>query len=489
MKQTQRIAKNMTVIVLSELIGFGLNFITIVVIARYLGVDQFGKYSFMLAFVWIFQLIADSGLSNIMIREIAVRKENLAYQLGVTKSLIWVFSFIAFAFIVLVVNIINPEEVVKNATQIMGLAVIATVHAIGYTSVFRAMEEMEYNAVGFVLHKIILLGLILFVIKSSLGLREIALSYLLSNVSLWFFYYVIVRFRYLKPKMVIDFKAWRFYIAESIPIGIGSLLRKISWQVDILILSAISTATAVGLFSAAYRIIQSINLLPQTVAMPLFPVYSRLARSSHAELFTAYEKSLKFMYLLSVPLVVILVALSRAIVLVVYKQQFEASSFALQILSLTLIFLFPTAQFVYLFAALNKQQFYTVSSVACLLINVALDFMLIPKMGFVGACIGTLGAEVTLFGIGIYFAKKIDKNFSFIRVSWKPLVSGIAMWAVLCQFKAFPMHWMIVGILLSAGVYILLNIILKTFSKSELYAIKDSIFFMRKTSTVPHAGN
>ena len=108
MKQSQRIAKNISVMVLAELVGFGLNFIITVLIARYLGLIGFGNYSFVIAFVGVFQMIADSGLNNILIREIAVNRDNLGYQLGVTKSLIWVFSIIVFLLIVLIINIINP---------------------------------------------------------------------------------------------------------------------------------------------------------------------------------------------------------------------------------------------------------------------------------------------------------------------------------------------------------------------------------------------
>ena len=488
MKQSQRIAKNIIVMLSAEMIVFGLNLLIVILIARYLGVAGFGKYSFIIAFVGLFQMIADSGLSNIMIREVAVDKDNLKYQLGVTKSLIWVFSIIAFLLIVLIINIINPEVEVRNTTYIMGIALLATVHTVGYSSIFRAMEEMEYNAVGLVLHKIFLISLVMFVIKHRLGLVEIAIAYLISNISQWFFYYVIISRRYLKPRMIINIKAWRYFISEAVPIGIASILRKISWQVDILILSAIGTVASVGLFSAPYKIIQSINLLPHIMSMPLFPLFSRLARTSYRELFQAYEKSLKFMYLLSIPIVVILATLSNSIVSLLFGTKFVNSYIALQILSLTIIFLFPAAQFIYLFSALGKQRLYTISSFVSLAVNIILDFILIPRFDFIGACIGTLIAEILLFSIGVYFAKSMNENISFIRASWKPVVSGILMWAALYQFRDSSIYWMLCGVFASILVYILSTIILKTFSKNELHTIKESIRFIRKVPAVSTAG-
>lgn len=483
MKQSQRIAKNVSVVLISELIGFGLNFLITVFIARHLGTEGFGKYSYILAFVWIFQIIADSGITTIMVREFAVKKDTLLYQFGTFKSLIWASSIIVFLLIVLGINIINPEDTVRNATYIMGLSVLTTLHAVGYGSIFRAMEEMEYNAAGFIIHKVFLLGLVLLSINLRGGLEGIAIAYLISNLLLWMFYYIIVRYRYFNPKIIIDLKMWRFYVAEAIPIGIASILRKISWQVDILILSAISTTASVGLFSAAYKIIQSLNLLPQTVSIPLFPVYSRLAKTSQDELFHAFEKSLKFMFIMSIPLVVLIATLSHTILLSVLGPDFEASSIALQILSFVLIFLFPTAQFVYLFSALNRQRLYTISSLACLLINIILDFILIPEIGFVGACIGTLVAEITLFGFGMYFLKTINRNVSLTRVVWKPVTSGLIMLVILYQFRDRSLYWLVPGIFVSGLGFLLTNIILKTFSRNEIFMIKDGLFFMKKLNT------
>jgi len=488
MKQSQRIVKNIAVMIAAEIIGFSLNFVIIILIARYLGVTGFGHFSFIIAFVGIFQLIADSGLCNIMIREIAVHKDKFAYQLGVTKSLIWIFSIAAFLLIYLIINIINPDIEVRQATYIMGISTLAIVHAQGYTSVFRAMEEMEYNAMGFVLQKLVLLSLIIPVIKSELGLKEIAASFLAANIFLWFFYYIIISRRYSRPKMIINMGAWWYFITEAIPIGIAGILRKITWQVDILILSAIGTASSVGLFSAPYRIIHSANILPHTISVPLFPFFSRLARHSYHELFPAYEKSLKFMYLFSIPIVVILATLARSIVAILFGDTFEESYKALQILSLTLIFLFPAAQFIYLFSALGKQRLFTVSSIICLIINIILDFILIPKFDFIGACIGTLVAEIILFAIGIYFLKLIEKNVSFIRASWKPALSGFLMWIVLSQCKDVSLFWTVCGIVASILTYVSSIIILRTFSRSELSLIKESILFVRKTPGVSNSG-
>lgn len=483
MKPFQRVFKNISSLLVAEALGFPLNFILTLLLARYLGVETFGDYSFVMAFVFVFQLIADAGLSNILIREIATNREKLPYQLGVTKSLMWAFSLFTFLLIVAAVPFVRPEPPVRAALYIMGLAVLATVHAVGYTSVFRALEEMEYNAIGFVLHKVILFLLVLVVMWIKKGLPEIAAAYLLANLSLWFFYYWIIRTRYPRPQRVWDLRAWGFLLREAVPVGIAIVLRRVSWQVDILVLTAIGTSRSVGLFSAPYKILQALNVLPQTISLPLFPVYARLARDSLDELFETYERTLRLLVTGSVPLALLLTVFSPSIVFVLFGRPFQESYVAMEILSLTLLFLFPTSQFIYLFSALGKQHFYTVASLVGLAANVVLAFLLIPRLDYVGAALATLCSEMLLFATGIAYVKRLERGVSLRRALGRPLAAGLVMLAVVFPFRLLSFSLHAPGALLGIVIYVLAAFAFGAVSRSELRLLRESLRFSRKEST------
>ena len=159
---------------------------------------------------------------------------------------------------------------------------------------------------------------------------------------------------------------------------------------------------------------------------------------------------------------------------------------ALQILSINIIFLFQTSQFVYLFSAMGKQRLFTISSIAGLGVNIILDFLLIPKFDFIGACIGTLVAEVSLFAIGVFFIKATNRDISFLRASWKSLTSCILMAVILYQFRGASLPWVMLGILASTAGYALSIMALKLFSAGEISTMRESImFFKRKSCPVP----
>ncbi|MBI3995990.1 MAG: flippase [Nitrospirae bacterium] len=468
MRQVQRIAKNVVVLVGAEVIGSVLNLVTIALIARALGVGGFGRYSFVMAIVAVFQLVADVGVTNIFIREVATKKEELARWLGAAKSLVWCLSFLSFLLMVLAFRISSADPQIHLAGYIMGAAVLATFHAVVYNAVFRAFEEMEYNALGFTLHKILLLALVFTAITQGYGLIGIFTAYLAANLSLWVFFYSLVFKRHLRPRLRFDPGLWRTLLKESIPLGIGIIIRRIGWQADILILTAIGTPLSVGLFSAAYKIIQAVNLLPTVLAMPLFPVLSRLAVDSPQKLLKTYGQCVKIFCIVSLPIVVLLSELAPWIIRICFGPEFSGAAPALALLAAALLFLFPTALFSSLFTALGLQRLFTVSSGIALGINIVIDFLLIPSYGYIGACVGTLLAEITLFVIGSYYLARAGYRISLLPLLWRPFAAGAGMAALL-----LPVHWggtwpLIGGLLFGGAGYLALLWVFKVFGPEEI---------------------
>src|SRR5712691_8515046 len=96
MKQSQRIVKNAVVGAAAGVIGGLVYLATTIAIARNHNVSlaEFGKYQWVLAFAMIAQLVADSGLPRMMIREIAKDPKCVGSITGAAAALIWVISLV-----------------------------------------------------------------------------------------------------------------------------------------------------------------------------------------------------------------------------------------------------------------------------------------------------------------------------------------------------------------------------------------------------------
>ena len=211
MKQSQRIVKNAVVGVAAGVIGGLVYLATTVAIARNHNVSlaEFGEYQWVLAFAMIAQLVADSGLPRMMIREIAKDPECVAHITGASAALIWVISLIVCLLVGIVAIFLPYHTDVKIALVLMTFATLATFHSAGYSAVLRAFEDNELNYLGFILQKILLLIFILLMLHFKSGLIGFVVAHLISNVLLWNFYHILVSRFYTKVKLRVDLPLWK----------------------------------------------------------------------------------------------------------------------------------------------------------------------------------------------------------------------------------------------------------------------------------------
>src|SRR5437016_1771982 len=224
MKQSQRIVKNAIFGIASSVIGGVLYLATILIIARAVSVTEFGKYSFVLAFAIFVNNIADSGLPRMLIREISRDHEQLVPLVGAGASLIWVISGAMCILVAVIVPFLHVGTDVKLSVLGMSIATMATFHAAGYSAVLRAFEDNELNYLGFVLHKVLLLGLVFAIVKLHFGLLGFVAAHLASNLLLWNFYHIVVTRLYARVPLRFDVALWKSLLPAALPTGGGTML-------------------------------------------------------------------------------------------------------------------------------------------------------------------------------------------------------------------------------------------------------------------------
>ena len=120
----RRVMHNSALRLAGYAVGAVLHFGIIVLIGRYLGTTGFGHFSFILAWVGIFQLLTDMGVRTVLIRDIAVDKENFAKRLGVAQTLLRLLASLSMGCIVLLAHLLTLTDELRQATYLAGVAVI-----------------------------------------------------------------------------------------------------------------------------------------------------------------------------------------------------------------------------------------------------------------------------------------------------------------------------------------------------------------------------
>lgn len=480
MKQSQRIVKNAVVGIAAGVIAGLVYLFTTIALARngHVSLAEFGKYQWVLAFAMIAQLVADSGLPRMMIREIAKDPECVGKIAGASAALIWFISLIVCVLVGIIALFLPYGNDVRIAVVLMTLATLATFHSAGYSAVLRAFEDNELNYIGFILQKVLLLVSILIMLHFQTGLIGFVIAHLLSNLMLWGFYHLLVARFYTKVKLQVDLPLWKSLFFSAIPMGGGVMLRQLAMQIDIFVLGLMTNMNMVGLFGGPYRLSWTLRTIPQTLALPLYPLYSRTAHFSPERFRAAYQQSVKFFALLSVPFAVFFIAWSKPILHLALGNKFTPALPAMQYLGLGLVPFFLSTIFQYVFAALDEQKQFLYSAFVASLIRVGLLIYLIPRLGLVGPAIAFVCAETLIVAAWIVQLARLGYPIKLGEVFVRPILAGACMAAILYAASEAPLFWQLGAALLSSIVYVAALLAMRTFSPEEVQQAREGVSFV-----------
>jgi len=190
----QTIFKNTFWLAFAEGVSRFLKLILIIYVARILGATEYGKFTFALAFVSLFAIFSDLGLSQITTREFARDNErekeisslfSLKILLGLgTLILILIGSFF-----------ITPEPVIRSLIWILGIyTILASFGAIIF-AFFQARQKMEYQAMTQILEAILVTAAGFFVILNFPSVINLSYSYLFAGFAALIFILTLFHFK------------------------------------------------------------------------------------------------------------------------------------------------------------------------------------------------------------------------------------------------------------------------------------------------------
>lgn len=473
MNDSQRILKNVFAGGAGNLAGGALQFAAMVFLARTLRLEEFGTYSLLATMAFLLNRFADLGTSAILVRDLAVEPAKTVERLSSALSLAWLLIFIISGAVAIGVHFLRGASQVQGPTILMAISGLLQFPCACYGAVMRAREDNELEVAGFVLHKMALLLLLFVALTLRSALMGVALAHVISTLLQWLFSRWIVRLRYAKPCWRINLSEWKYLLKESAPFGLAAAARLIGEQGDVTILAWLAGMSAVGLYSAVYRLTIGIRFVPQAMVIGLFPAYARTASrfdpatTERPEFQRIYEFGVRAFTLLGVPFAVIVFFASKPLIAILLGAKYLSATPALRILAIAAGVFFVACPFPYLLAALNEQRFLLISSICATILRIALVVTLSWRFGILGTSWAVLISEATLLIMWIvYLAGK-----QFTLGSWtiiaKVSVAGVTMASWLCIFRGDTLAPLVTAILLSTSLYVLAILKLGIFSEQK----------------------
>jgi O-antigen/teichoic acid export membrane protein len=473
MHLSTRVAYNTIVQIASRVISTALGLISVAIMTRYLGKSGFGEYTTIITFISFFSIAIDWGLTLVtaqMISRPGVDQNKIVSNLF---SLRLASAAVFLAMAPLVVFFFPYGPTIKLGVAIAALAFLFSSLNQIFIGIFQKNLRLDKVSLSELLGRVILLMGVIMISRLNYGLIGIMVVTVISSAVNCFLLYIFSG-RFVRIAFDYDKAVWREIFKKSWPIALTIFFNLIYLKTDTLILSLIKTQSEVGIYGAAYRVIEVLITIPFMFAGVILPIITAAWAENNLEQFKkVFQKSFDFMAILALPLSVGAQFLAKPIMILVAGEEFADAGAALQILILASSIIFLGSMFAHGIIAIDKQKkiisAYIFTSVAA----VAGYLIFIPRYSYFGAAWMTVGSELAIVLASAYLVWKNTKIFPNLKVFFKSLSASLVMATALFLFtRANGWHPnLFVALILAAIIYFISLYIFRGITKKDLVSL------------------
>ncbi len=475
MSVNRAIAHNTAIQMVGKAISTILGLVAMSMLMRYLPTEQFGWYVTTIGFLGFIGILIDFGLIPVtaqMLSEHPERKQEiLSNLLGLRITTAGFFLLLT-----PLISFFFPYPIeVHIAIAISCISFFCISINQIFTGYFQTKMQMLVPVIGEFVSRITLVaGLVLGIFLSTpfLGVMSIiTLASVAYTITMGIIFY---RDDVLHLKW--DMTVWREIALKSWPITVAVIFNVLYLRSDTVILSVFRDQVEVGIYGAAYRVIDIIAqtaLMIMGIMLPLLT--SAYARRLTDEFHGRFSQSVSLMALFGLPTVAGLVLLGHPIIEFIGGTRYSESGTILQILALALLGIFLGSIFGHMAVATNNQQRTLWIYALTAILTLAGYFIMIPRFGIYGAAWMSVFSEwfsgILLCLALLYFTKE--------KIEWTPLLkifvatTGMSVAIYLTRAQLHILLLIPLAMCVYAGLVLLLRVI-KTETLRELVPFQNT---------------
>ena len=436
----RKIARNTAYLTAGKLFGDLCSFGFLVYFARVFGAGTLGKYAFAMAFSGILAMFVSAGMNTYMAREIS--KERLDLHKCVSNALVTqlLLAILVWGLVCAYALIVSADP--ESALIILLIGLYQTVYAL--TGVFRipfvVHEQMQYVALIEFAHKLIILafgGWAIWATKSAVlavAVYPVGATLMLLLAGVWSV--KLYGWSLIRP----DWAFIKQVLRRSAPFLMLMMLTIVFDRAGIIALAAIKGDSEAGLYSAPDRLLVTAVQPVMMFGAAMIPVMSRLAYEDGDKLISLYEKSIKLVVILLLPLSTFWFLVAHEVIVAVYGVQYAAAGDAMRVLCWLLLVDGLLVVATTMMMANNHEQNLLKGKLVIAVAYVAAILLLIPMYGYLGLAAAKLCAFVCLALFSLHYLKRampLGKIWRLVRGPGVACVVASALYMYLSEFAVW----------------------------------------------------
>lgn len=473
MKLATKIAYNTIIQFISKALSTILGLFAIALITRYLSPVGYGEYTTATTFLSFFAIIADMGLTLITVQLISQPNADEPRILGNLLGLRLVSAIILLALAPLVALFFPYSEAIKQAILIGAVSFVFIALNQILVGFFQKNLRMDKVSLAEIISRVVLVIATYISIKQNLGLNGIIGAMVIASLINFLFHYAFSQ-QFVRIRLHFDTGYWLEVLKKSWPLALTIIFNLLYLKTDTLLLSIIPRPSEigiiaeVGLYGAAYKVVDVLITLPFMFAGIILPILTaRYASGLREEFKNIYQKSFDAMVIFALPMMVGTYFIATQTMSLVAGKEFAASGPILSILIVAAGAVYIGVIPAHAVIAIDKQKKIVPVYFFVALSSIIAYIFAIPYFSYYGAAAITIYSEVFIALASIYLIYHYTRYLPSIKVFIKSIIACILMFIVLKFYPAFFPESIIASILIGATVYTIAIILFQGIKKED----------------------
>ncbi|MFH1182811.1 MAG: flippase [Candidatus Moraniibacteriota bacterium] len=405
MNLAARIAHNSIISAVTRVMSLALALITVGLITRYLGTSGYGNYTTITAFYFLITAVSDFGVNQILTREIsrpnAKESEIVANVLGLRLVSLFIVSSVG----ILGTFFLPYGGEIKKGIWLMFAALVLSSLSQALNGIFQKRLVMNRIAWRELISRFITLGVTFLAVKYGWGIFGIILAMIASYAFVLAASWNLAS-QYLTLSLSFDTKYWKYFLKESAPLGIAAFVNFLYFKADAILLSLLQTSHDVGIYGAAYKVLESLIYFPTMFMGLIMPVFSYNIFLRPALFLRIASRTLKAIWLVTIPLVIFLFFLASETIRIIAGAGFAESIIVLRILAFALGAIFLANFFNSVLIVVNRQKLLLFILAGTAGLSLVLNIIFIPYYSYLAAAVISTVCEILVTIIAYALSRK-----------------------------------------------------------------------------------
>jgi len=418
-----------------RILKIGAGVVAISLASRGLGINYFGDYVVVFAFVMLFNAVATFGVDRILVRDLAQAEEHTGahdhfVRVSMTTKLL--MSFLAMALAIVFAFLVQfPSRIILEIALFTPYILVTAFCSNGlFGSVLQANFQSGRIAAASVLAALVTLAGTAFAWVIHGGVNLFLFAYVLAGVvDLAICYTGARKYATLRPAW--STAAAKYVMKESWPLGVASGFVMVYGRIDTVMLEKLTNNQEVALYGVAYKFFDVLSTVAATVMIVLFPAMARAFTQGRKIMSDLYSRMFSLMLAMGLALTFLVVQFRQLAIIVVVSHRYLAAQTAIPGLMLAIAIIFPSSVVSYMLVVTRHQNWQISLALLASVVNIGLNFWLMPHFGYVAAAWVTAATEGFVMLYDITLIAVLAKFFPDLRQVALVLLAGTPLGVML----------------------------------------------------------